>query len=329
MILSYKYWLFDKLRLLAVLHPMRVLNYIFIFLGYFLSKILKKPIITAYPFSITFELSSFCNLHCPQCSVGRGETIRESRFIDKSFVFDILKRFKKRSFYLNLYLQGEPLLNKDIPMLVAKAKQEKYYTYVSTNGTLLTKELSLKIVNSGLDRLLISVDGTTQLSYSFYRRGGKLEQVLEGVKNIIEARKNLKKKNPVIIMQFLVNKQNEEEIKNLPSFAAQHNFDVLEIKSMQVYDNKAAYLPQQKKFNRYYKKKKSVKNKACFRLWSHLVFTSDGVNIPCCYDKIPTYAFAPQVNYDYNNWKSAEFQKFRKAVIRNRSNIDICNNCTE
>jgi MoaA/NifB/PqqE/SkfB family radical SAM enzyme len=325
MIFSLKQFIYDFFRFAKVLSFRRILNYILILLGYYYSKISSKAKLISDPFSLTFEVSSVCNLNCPQCPVGRNETTRNQTFIDNSFVENTLKTFSKKAFYANLYLQGEPLLNPNLPKLIKKAKELKYYTYVSTNGMLISVEKAALLVDSGLDRLVISIDGITQKSYSFYRKGGELDIVKEGVRKIVAARKQAKKNNPYLIMQFLVNKENEKELKALRKFSKALGFDKLELKTMQVYDSHETYLPQDKRFNRYDNTKLKQQKKACFRLWSHAVFTSDGIAIPCCYDKRPDFSITTDIK---NNtfWKSKELMSIRQKVLSGNP-LEICKNC--
>ena len=97
--------------------------------------------------------------------------------------------------YLIFYFQGEPFLNTKFLELVKYAATKKIYTATSTNAHYLNDAVAKKTVESGLDRLIISIDGTTQETYESYRIGGKLEKVIEGTKNIIKWKKNIKIKN--------------------------------------------------------------------------------------------------------------------------------------
>ena len=81
---------------------------------------------------------------------------------------------------------------------------KKIYTATSTNAHYLNDANARRTVESGLDRLIISIDGTTQDVYSQYRVGGDLEKVLEGAANIVKWKKDLKSKTPFIFFQFLV-----------------------------------------------------------------------------------------------------------------------------
>ncbi|MEO7210912.1 MAG: radical SAM protein, partial [Chitinophagaceae bacterium] len=68
-------------------------------------------------------------------------------------------------------------------------------------------------MESGLDRLIISIDGTTQDVYQQYRRGGKLDKVIAGARNIVKWKKELKSKTPFVFFQFLVVKPNEHQVE--------------------------------------------------------------------------------------------------------------------
>ncbi|MEI2707516.1 MAG: hypothetical protein V9E96_00685 [Chitinophagaceae bacterium] len=87
-----------------------------------------------------------------------------------------------------------------------------------------------------LDRLIISIDGTTQDVYSSYRVGGKLDKVLEGAKNIVKWKKELKSKTPFIFFQFLVVKPNEHQIEEVKKLGKEIGVDQVRFKTAQVYD---------------------------------------------------------------------------------------------
>jgi MoaA/NifB/PqqE/SkfB family radical SAM enzyme len=93
--------------------------------------------------------------------------------------------------YLIFYFQGEPYLHPQFLELVQYAARKKIYTATSTNAHYLSDVQAKKTVESGLDRLIISIDGTTQEVYEQYRVGGKLHKVIEGTKHIVKWKKRL------------------------------------------------------------------------------------------------------------------------------------------
>jgi MoaA/NifB/PqqE/SkfB family radical SAM enzyme len=131
----------------------------------------------------------------------------------KDFFSETIDQLSKDLLYLVFYFQGEPYLNPGFLDMVRYASSKKIYTATSTNAHYLNDENAKRTIESGLDRLIISIDGTTQEVYEQYRVGGKLDKVLEGTKNIVRWKKELKSRTPFIIFQFLVVKPNEHQVK--------------------------------------------------------------------------------------------------------------------
>src|SRR5688572_528665 len=132
--------------------------------------------------------------------------------LQKDFFSETIDQLYKELLYLVFYFQGEPYLNPSFLDMVKYASSKKIYTATSTNAHYLTDTNAKRTIESGLDRLIISIDGTTQDTYQQYRVGGKLEKVIEGAKNIVKWKKELKSKTPFIVFQFLVVKPNEHQI---------------------------------------------------------------------------------------------------------------------
>lgn len=251
---------------------------------------------------------------------------------------DHINELKSHLIYLLLYFQGEPLLNKSFYKMVSYAKKQNIYTATSTNGMLLDDENAKKVVESGLDRLIISIDGSTQDTYEKYRQEGVLKDVLAGVQNVVRWKKELKSATPYLIIQFLVMKHNEHQIPEIKMLAKEMGADKLELKSVQVYDYESGseLIPNNNKYARYTKTedghwqlKKPIKNR-CFRMWSGAVITWDGRVVPCCFDKDANHQMGSlESNSLKKIWKGKAYQAFRKQLIDDRKGIDICSNCTE
>lgn len=335
MILRYSSWFHDAMRFTKRLKPKRAINLLLIKAGFFFSKLSGRVIVLGRPFSVSAEVAAACNLRCPECIVGLGKTLRQEKKMAEPIFIGILNRHKSHSFYLNLYFQGEPFLNKNLEGYIGLASSLDYYTCVSTNGHFLDETRCKSIVQSGLDRLIVSLDGLDQDTYAFYRKGGNWQQVVAGIETMARVRKAEKRNNPLIVVQFLVNKRNEGQVADLKRFARKLGADVAAFKSMQVYDEQGAeaFLPENMRFNRY--KKWSGKQLLaagrslgpCKRLWSHVVYTSDGLQVACCYDKVPEHPFGNISGED--PWFSPEMNAFRKKVMKGRKDTAICSNCME
>src|SRR5688572_33026236 len=124
--------------------------------------------------------------------------------LQKDFFTETIDQLSKDLMYLVFYYQGEPYLNPSFLNMVKYASAKKIYTATSTNAHYLNDANAKRTIESGLDRLIISIDGTTQETYEQYRKGGKLEKVIEGAMNIMKWRKQLNSKTPFVVFQFLV-----------------------------------------------------------------------------------------------------------------------------
>ncbi len=199
----------DTFNLLSKITPARFWNAAKVFGSFYVSRILKKPVHWGYPVSISFEPTTSCNLRCPECPSGLRDFSRPTGMLQKDFFRQTIDEIHQQLLYLIFYFQGEPYLNRDFLEMVKYASDKGLYTATSTNAHYLTDDVARKTVESGLDRLIISIDGTTQDVYQQYRIGGKLDKVIEGAKNIVKWKKELNSKTPFVFFQFLVLKPNE------------------------------------------------------------------------------------------------------------------------
>ena len=254
-------------------------------------------------------------------------------------MFDrVIDQLAPTTSYLTFYFQGEPYLHPDFLHMVSKAHQANVYTSTSTNAHFLNDDQAKKTVESGLDRLIISIDGITQATYESYRKEGSLEKVLEGTKNILKWRRQLKSKTPTVVWQFLVVKPNEHEINELHALADRYDVDKVSLKTAQVYDYEHGnpLIPSSEKYSRYRLLSDGsydIKNKLldhCWKMWSSAVMTWDGKIVPCCFDKDAAYAMGNmQDKTFFEIWNGHAYKAFRKQLLKGRDQIEMCRNCSE
>jgi radical SAM protein with 4Fe4S-binding SPASM domain len=306
--------------------------------SFYLTKWTGKPIQWGLPFSISFEPTTSCNLRCPECPSGLRAFTRPIGMLEKDFFTKTIDEIHKDLLYLIFYFQGEPYLNPDFLEMVKYAAAKKIYTATSTNAHYLTDENSRKTIESGLDRLIISIDGTTQEVYQQYRIGGKLEKVLEGARNIVKWKKQMNSKTPYVFFQFLVVKPNEHQIEDVKKLAEEIGVDGVRYKTAQVYDfeNGNPLIPTIDKYARYKKQangKYTIKNSLdnnCWKLWHSCVISWDGLVVPCCFDKDADYKLGDLKKDNFATiWQDDNYKQFRKKLLTGRKNIEICANCSE
>jgi len=316
----------------------RAWNAVKVVMSFYISKWTGKPIQWGVPISITFEPTTSCNLRCPECPSGKREFTRPTGMLENDFFKSTLDELYKEISYLIFYFQGEPFLNPKFLDMVNYASLKNVYTATSTNAHYLNDAVAKKTVESGLSRLIISIDGTSQETYEQYRIGGDLKKVIEGAENVVKWKKELRSKTPHIIFQFLVVKPNEHQINDVEVLAKKVGVDEVRFKTAQMYDyvNGNKLIPTIEKYSRYKKQMDgtyTIKNEMlnhCWRLWHSTVITWDGLVVPCCFDKDAQHQLGNLKTESFKKmWQGNKYQNFRSAVLRSRSEIDICKNCTE
>jgi radical SAM protein with 4Fe4S-binding SPASM domain len=302
------------------------------------SRITKRAWHRGNPFTLSIEPTTACNLGCPECPSGLKQFTRPTGKLDLELHKETLSQVKKSVFYINYYFQGEPFLHPQFLDLIREAKKAKIYTATSTNAHFISKEKAEEIVKSGLDRLIISIDGMTQATYEQYRVHGQLEKVIEASRFLVEAKKQLRSSTPHLIFQFLAVKPNEHEIPAVFSLANELEIDEVRIKTAQFYnfEDGNTLMPTNEKYSRY---KRTFSGKYilkgdpgnhCWRMWSGSVLTWDGKVVPCCFDKDAQHSMGSLEKQSFQEiWRTKKYRNFRQAILSNRKEIDICSNCSE
>lgn len=330
--------LHDSLNFLSKLTYKRSTNAIKLLCSYYLSRLSGKSRQAGLPLSISIEPTTSCNLRCPECPSGLRSFTRPTGMLQEQMFKKVVDELQDTLCYLLFYFQGEPYLNRNFLDWVSYASQKGIYTATSTNAHYLDDTTARNTVKSGLDRLIISIDGTTQETYQSYRVGGKLEKVLEGTKNVVRWKKQLKSRTPHIIFQFLVVKPNEHQVEEVQQLAKELGVNAVGLKTAQIYDYEkgSPLIPDQQKYSRYKKLKDgsyAIKNKLlnhCWKMWHSCVITWDGKVVPCCFDKDAHHQLGDMQEMRFQDiWESDAYQQFRQSLLRSRNEIDICKNCTE
>ncbi|MEI6455856.1 MAG: radical SAM protein, partial [bacterium] len=167
------------------LFPGRFINFVKVIPGYFLSRVTRHVFNWGYPLAVSIEPTNRCNLHCPECPSGQTELTRPAGNMSPEQFHSLINQLASYISYLTLYFQGEPYMNKHFPEFIKYARSKKIYVSSSTNGHFLTPESAAETVRSGLNRLVISLDGTDPETYPSYRKGGSFEKVTEGISTLV------------------------------------------------------------------------------------------------------------------------------------------------
>ncbi len=304
--------------------------------SYWISFLIKRPLIPQTPFSVSVEPINLCNLSCPECPTGNGSLSRAKKLIDWYLYQKIVDELAQVLSNLILYFQGEPFLHSQILKMIRYAHQKKIHVMTSTNGQLISNEMARGLVASGLNHIIISMDGVTQDVYEQYRRGGSLQKAVDAVTALSSWKSTLKSNTPHIEAQFIVMRHNEDQIVDFLSMAKAIGADSARLKTAQIdWQNIETFIPLQLKFARYRKNKKGeweikhrLKNR-CWRQWSSAVITSSGDVLPCCFDKNGEHVFGNLKQAPFHEiWHGDKATAFRQAILHDRSQFEMCRNCT-
>ena len=281
------------------------------------------------PLYFSFEPTTACNLSCPECPSGLGRFTRpEGNTTDSTFE-KLLDEWGKQALICTFYFQGEPFIHPHIYDYITRAKDAGLYTISSSNGHFFNRTTLPRLIDSGLDKLIVSLDGITSKTYTEYRVDGDFDQVMDALHLLNEAVGN-KRLTTQVIVQFIAFSHNEHEVELLPAFMEQFPHLYLELKTAQVYGEDQTSLdriPKNRKLSRYAEK---APERGCGRMEKGTVVTWDGAVLPCCFDKDAEHAFGNGLQQGFSAaWNNSSARSFRKSVKQSRSNKAICANCSE
>ena len=318
--------------------PKRLINASQVVSSYLYSRATRKPVHWGLPVSLSFEPTTSCNLRCPECPSGLRSFKRPTGMLTEDLFKETIDELQDTLLYLLFYFQGEPYLHPQFLDLVEYATSKNIYTATSTNAHYLNDKNARRTIESGLDRIIISIDGTTQETYQAYRKGGSLDKVLEGTRNIIAWKQKLGSKTPHVIFQFLVVRPNEHQVDEVKALAKDLGVDEVGLKTAQIYDYEygSDLIPTIDKYSRYKRMKDGryrIKSKLldhCWKMWHSCVVTWDGKVVPCCFDKDAHHPMGNLTETGFKTlWRSGPYRQFRASLLHSRREIDMCKNCTE
>lgn len=300
------------------------------------AKTLGKPIL------LTIEPTSACNLRCPLCPTGREALGRDTCSMP-------LETFKKCIDELGPYLMeigvanyGEPMLNPHIFDMIAYAKTAGPTVFMASNAHFLDEDSARRLVESGLDRVWISFDGTDQETFERYRVRGDLGRVIAGVKTLLEQRKALGRTNPYVELQFLVMRHNEHQMEAFRDMAESIGADGFVTKPVSFnvadWDDEdtrrtfGEFFPTNEAFQVYRREGddwlwKRDELDFCTAPWRAITILADGSIVPCCRDPHGQYIMGNVSDGVLNVWNGEKYRTFRRAMAQHRDKLAICRVC--
>ena len=298
--------------------------------------VIKNSRVVGYPIELVIDPCNMCNLNCPLCPTGQGRRERSKGKLSFNNFRKIIDELGAYLYRIDFHNWGEPLLNEEIYAMIHYAHIHNIKVDLSTNLNLLDEEKTEKLVESGLDRLIISLSGTNQETYQKYHIGGDFNGVIKGTEMMVRKKKELHSDTPYITWRFLVMRHNEHQIVEVQKIARHLGVDI-ELMAihgdmgMELFWNEkrrleaaADWLPINERYG-------LGSMKPCAFLWVQAVVNWDGSVSPCC-------AVYPE-KYDFGNmfndggfkkvWNNENYRTARRIIREKkvRSSEDMNNIC--
>ena len=254
---------------------------------------LGRTRVWGYPFEWEVDTTNICQLKCPLCHTGLGTVNRHKGVMHFELFKKTIDEIKDYCIWLSLYSWGEPFLNKEIDRYVAYANEANIATMISSNlNKPLTPDMAERLIRSGLDVLIISLDGTTQEVYEVYRVEGHLDRVLDNIRLLVQKRKELGYQRPYLEWQFIVMRQNEHQIDEARRLCKELGVDGIVFKKVdfphgeddpEVAEQWVPVATDGFRKDSPFAKPYAENGGRCWRLWRSAVVNWDGGYAPCCY----------------------------------------------
>jgi len=296
----------------------------------------KKLIkLTSYPTIVTIEPTNYCTLKCALCRVGKGVLKRPKNFIDFKLYKKIVDEVAPHIFYIQLHHGGEPLLHPKIAQLISYAHKKGLGTLLSSNMNVLPDNPET-LIKSGLDLLIVSLDGATKETYEKYRIGGDFNKVINNIKELIELKRKFGRRKPIIKIQFIIMSHNESEINVIQNIAKKVMVNEVIYKTVYLCDDtEKQFLPKDKRYSCYSGRKvKGILeriepiNNWCDALWDEGIICSDGSVSLCCRDYDAEFNLGNLNKSKFIDiWNGRKYQSLRKQIMENKMKIKQCRNC--
>jgi len=186
---------------------------------------LRSVNVHGHPYIIIVDPLNVCNLRCPLCPTGTNDLNRKQERMSWEVFTRIIDEMAPYAYEVNLHNWGESLLHPRIFDMIKYINSKNIATNMSTNLNLVKDDKFDKIIESGLEYLILSIDGITQETYSKYRVRGNVERVFENVRKLLKRRIELGSTIPYIEWQFIVFKHNVHEVDAARKMAKEMGID--------------------------------------------------------------------------------------------------------
>ncbi len=287
----------------------------------------KRELVTDFPLYLQIEHLGKCNLRCLTCLQGTGALRKNYSKGFKPLNIELYKKVLReaRSFgcpSISFHNNDEPLLLKDLETRIQLAKKAGFLDIILvTNATLLTKERTDKLLESGITKINFSVDGWNEKSYKKVRKGGDFKTVLKNIEYLLEQKKKANLKLPITRVTCVLSKFTYKDMPEFQEFW-QKRVDMVEFQNFQAIKGYTEELaPPGAKID---------SNFTCPAPWQQVVVRANGDVLPCCSFYGTEIVIGNIKNSSiYALWHSSRMKKIREELLKNNFGFSpACKKCS-
>lgn len=281
-----------------------------------------KRYVSDFPLHLDIETTDLCNLKCPMCArtiMDEQDHIPKGKYISKEEYINIIDEASKHGVKsIKLQYAGEPLLHPDVVFQVEYAKKKGIVDVMfNTNAVLLTKDMSKKLLNAGLDKLFISFDAVNPKLYQQQRVGTTIGKVIDNVYNFVKLRDELSPKTFIRLSMVMYDD---------PVWKQQ--FDAMKIMWDGLVDALGyGIFNERDKYKRIEFEK--VDSFVCEQLFQRMFLKCNGKVTICCLDEYDTFDIGDWRKTSlYELWNSDKYKQIRNDHINNNyDKYETCRKC--
>lgn len=292
------------------------------------------------PAHVFVEVSGECNYECVKCARNHPRYRDDGpgpmgRIMTLARFESLLQEIGDTTITMRLWHYGEPLLNRDLPEMVRAAKGRGIFVALSTNGSLLGRELAKDLVLSGLDYLIVSFDAGTRQTYALVHGSDTFDKVIENLTELATIKRVFGRSNPFVDFQVIVYRQNEDEIHLAKEIGRRVRADKISLIRLDPRDanpDKVHKLGGISPANAAFRLQASDDMARCTLAWTEAVIRYSGTVIPCVSDIAQEHVmgrlFQDRGRPGFKEiWNGAAYCAFRRAVKNGAQ--EMCIGCTQ
>lgn len=285
----------------------------------------KNGYIPEMPLTVTFELVNRCNLECIMCYTSHHKESKSTLKIGT--IQSVMQECGELGVpAVVVGLGSEALLYKNIKEVLALArKADVMDVWLSTNATLLNRDLAEFIIDSEIARVVISLDAATPETYAAIRRKGELQKVEENIMGLVSAKRNRNSTLPLIRLSYVVQEKNAMEVEHF--FEKWKDYvDYIDFQECADFRyvgpllrGEMSQLPDPEEV--------VVESNYCAYPFNSLHVWADGAVTPCCtfYAKALTLGNANKQSLS-EIWHGEKINEIRQEILTGNLN-DVCRFC--